>query len=55
MDDNQTDAFVFLTLGFVLTFVVKPWYIGLPFLLVGFTQWLDNNSEDDKKETNDDI
>lgn len=55
MNDNQTNAFVFLILGLVLAFVVKPWYIGLPFLLLGFTQWLSDENEDDKKETNDDI
>lgn len=43
MKDSNSNAFVFLSMGLLLAFVVKPWYIGLPFLIVGFIYWLDNN------------
>lgn len=55
MKNNVIVGLVFLMFAFILGIVVKPWYLGVPFLLSGLYYMITSVTTEKDKEDNHDI
>ncbi|MGT2894852.1 hypothetical protein ACVRZR_00475 [Streptococcus entericus] len=55
MKINVILGLVFLMFAFILGIVVKPWYLGVPFLLSGLYYMITSVTTEKDKEDNHDI